>query len=184
VQHGCCSQCPRWRERQGFGLEQVFEGNPQGVAKKGHEHVRLRGVLDLVKDGAHGQFAFQRAEGGFGVGELDVTLPEMFRIRSGQVGAQQIGAFTRLLPVAAVLLKFPSELQTSPVFDYLSSYRSATCGWRAWIAPTRRSILPRSQSLPSATRLASADNAFSMRCEKRLRIAFSFSWRAVEWHRI
>jgi len=65
----------------------MLERDPHRVAEEGQEYVRLGAMLELVKDGAYGQFTFQSTECGFGFGELDVTLPEMFRVRGGQVGA-------------------------------------------------------------------------------------------------
>jgi len=117
VQVGCRGQSLRGRERHVFGLEQVFKRNPHGVAEKGHQHMRLGTVFQLVIDGAHRQFAFQRAEGGFGFGELDIALPELLRIGGRQVGAQQVCAFAGLLPAALLRAKFPVQLQMPLLLD-------------------------------------------------------------------
>ena len=66
----------------------------------------LDASLDPVKDGSQVQLAFECAEDGFNVGELDVLLPELLGIAIGQIGAKQIGALmepgtAQLFPVSA-----------------------------------------------------------------------------------
>ncbi len=47
----------------------MFERNPQGITQERDEDVRFHAVFFLMEDRPDGQFAFQRAEGGFGFGQ-------------------------------------------------------------------------------------------------------------------
>ena len=61
--------------------------------------MRLNAVLALMPDRTHVQLIFLDAESGFGLGELDVGLPELPIAPIGDVRAQQIGAFRERGPV-------------------------------------------------------------------------------------
>jgi hypothetical protein len=58
----------------------------QAVSDKGDENVRL-------VDQADSQIALEIAEGFLDLGQLDIKLPELSRIDSDQIGAQQITTF-------------------------------------------------------------------------------------------
>src|SRR5437868_13559853 len=59
----------------------------------------LNAILALVPDRPHVQLIFLDAEGGFGLRELDVGLPELLIAPINDVRAQEIGTFRECGPV-------------------------------------------------------------------------------------
>jgi hypothetical protein len=65
----------------------------RAVSDKGDENVRFNPLLELMVDRADSQIALEIAEGFLNLGQLDIKLPELSRIDSNQIGAQQITTF-------------------------------------------------------------------------------------------
>src|SRR5438552_7942155 len=92
----------RAQQGQGFGRrkgrtvadQQVFQRDPQRVAEKRHQDVRLGTALQLVKDWPDRQLTLQSPKRRFGFRELNVVLPQALGFVRRQVGAQQVSAFT------------------------------------------------------------------------------------------
>ena len=84
-----------------------------------------------MKDGPDRQFALERPEGRLGFGQLDVFLPQFFGTLGLQIGAQQVGSFAQLAASPGALLATPVQSNAFGRFLQATSYRSATCGWRA-----------------------------------------------------
>ena len=107
----------RWAERRrAIGCGEFLEHGARGVAKAGallphlealpqHEgeeadqDVGLHAIGALMPDRSHAQLILLDAEGGLGLGELDVGLPELLVAPVVDVGAQQIGAFGECGPM-------------------------------------------------------------------------------------
>ena len=108
-------------ERWCLGRGEFLEADMHGVAEEGDHDVGFNPRLELVPDGAHLDFAFQGAEGGFGLGELDIGLPEARRIvrASGPMGAQEVGpiAVDRGFPFALVPLPLEAAVVAGAVFE-------------------------------------------------------------------
>ena len=93
-----------------FAFQEVFECDPEGVTQKRDEDVRFHAMLFLMEDRPDGEFAFQCAEGGFGLGQLDVFLPEFLAAFFLQVRTQQVGAFASIAPGAALFNQLPFQV--------------------------------------------------------------------------
>ena len=61
----------------------LLQTNPETVTEEGNQDMGFNAALDPVKDGSQVQFAFECAENGFNLGELNVLLPELLRIAIG-----------------------------------------------------------------------------------------------------
>ena len=68
-----------------------LEALPQHEGEEAHEDVGLNAILALMPDRAHVQLILLDTESGFGLGELDVGLPELLIAPVGDVRAQQTG---------------------------------------------------------------------------------------------
>ncbi len=97
----------------------MFEGDPERVTQKGHQHVGLGTMLPLMKNGTDRQGAFQNPENCFGFGQLKVSLPKFVRRGGGKTGAPQVSALSSLLPSAAIFADFPIQFQFSLSFNQL-----------------------------------------------------------------
>jgi hypothetical protein len=168
-------------------VQQVFQRHPARVAEKGDQEMGFHAVLQLMEERSDGQLAFQRPEGGFRFGQLDVLRPELLGRLSLKIRAQHIRALARGAPGAprqarrASINRQASRSRPRSSRTPISS-RSATMGSRAGRRPSARSILARSARRPVATRCASRCRASSSRVETRRRRARSFSRRAIERH--
>lgn len=65
---------------------------PQHEGEKADEDMSLHAILALVPDRTEVELVLLDAEGGFGLGELDIGLPELLIAPIADVGAQEIGA--------------------------------------------------------------------------------------------
>lgn len=63
-------------QRGGFGGGELFEADVHGASEESDHDVGFDTLRDLVPDRTHLDFAFDGAEGGFGLGELHIRLPE------------------------------------------------------------------------------------------------------------
>src|SRR5439155_4066572 len=72
---------------------------PQHESEEADEDVGLDAVLALMPDRAHVQLILLDPKGRFGLGELDVGLPQLFVAPIGDVRAQEIGALRKRSPV-------------------------------------------------------------------------------------
>ena len=88
VEHS--SRCEARRQR----LEPCAQRDVQAVGQEGDEDVRLDAVLELMVDRAQVQIVLHGLEGGLDLDELDVEPPQLGRGFAGEIGAQQIAAFT------------------------------------------------------------------------------------------
>ena len=71
-------------------MQAAGQGDVQAVGQKAHEDVRLDARLDMMPDRAQAQIAFERLEGGFNLGQLQVGFPERARLVAGAKGAQRV----------------------------------------------------------------------------------------------
>ena len=76
-----------------------LEALPQDEGEKADEDVSLDAVLALMPDRTEVQLIFLDAESGFGLGELDIGLPELLIAPIADVRSQEIGAFRERGPV-------------------------------------------------------------------------------------
>src|ERR1700687_6415316 len=81
-------------EPGGERLEPSAQRDVQTVSQEGDEDVRLDTVLELMVDRAQVQIVLHGLEGGLDLDELDVEPPQLGRVFAGEIGAQQIAAFT------------------------------------------------------------------------------------------
>jgi hypothetical protein len=106
-----------------------FQAFPQYEGEKADEDVGLDPVGALVPDRADCELIFLDAEGGFGLGKLDIGLPELFIAPVGDVRAQQIGAFRHIGPLIerSTRLDFQAEAgRTVLFFEMHQETRSGT----------------------------------------------------------
>ena len=83
VEHGA------WREAWSQGFELRSQRDVKAIGNERNEDVRLDALLELMEDRAQLQIILHGLEGGFDFDELNVELPELGRILSGQIGAQR-----------------------------------------------------------------------------------------------
>ena len=76
-----------------------FEALPQHESEKADQDMSLDAFGVLVPDGAHFQLILLDAKSRFGLGELDVGLPELLIAPIADVRAQEIGALGECGPV-------------------------------------------------------------------------------------
>jgi hypothetical protein len=76
------------------GVEAARESDLHAVGQESDEDVSFDPPLVLVEDRTDCEVAFEIAEGLFDGDELDVILPELGWIIVGEIGAQEITAFT------------------------------------------------------------------------------------------
>ena len=76
-----------------------LEALPQHEGEEAHEDVGLQTVGSLVPDRSHVQLIFLDAKSCFGLGELDVGLPQLFIAPIGDVRAQEISPLRERGPV-------------------------------------------------------------------------------------
>ena len=86
---------------QALGAHPLFKGAPQGQGQEADQDVSLHPVGLLVEDRAQPQIALGGAKRSFGLGELDVPLPQLLRVAFRVVGAQQVRAMGVLRPSGA-----------------------------------------------------------------------------------
>src|ERR1700674_3591410 len=86
----------------------------QRITKKGHQHVGLYPLFQLMEKRTDGQLALECAEGSFHFRQLHVLLPEICSTMHCQIRAQQIGALSRFEPL--LLLRLLPPDQTRPLF--------------------------------------------------------------------
>ena len=75
------------------GLSRGAQRDVQAIGQEGDEDVRLDALLELMVDRAQLQIVLQVLEGGLDLDELDVELPQLGRVPSAQIGAQEVAAF-------------------------------------------------------------------------------------------
>ncbi len=78
-----------------------LEALPEHESEEANEDVSLDAVLALMPDRAQVQLILLNAERRFGLGELDVSLPELLVAPIGDVRAQEIGALRERGPIVA-----------------------------------------------------------------------------------
>lgn len=90
-----------------------LEALPQHEGKETDEDMGLHAIFALMPDRAHVELVFLDAEGGFGLGELDIGFPELLIAPIGDVGAQGITAFGKGRPIVegGVASKRQTELR-------------------------------------------------------------------------
>lgn len=76
-----------------------FEAFPRHEGEKAHEDMSLDAILALVPDQTHVELILLDTKGGFGLGELDIGLPEPPIAPIRDVRARQIGALRERGPV-------------------------------------------------------------------------------------
>ena len=76
-----------------------LEALPQGEGEETHEDVSLDPVLALMPNRPQVQTIFLNAKSRFGLGELDVSLPQLMVAPIADVRAQEIGPFRQRRPV-------------------------------------------------------------------------------------
>src|ERR1700730_5565708 len=69
-----------------------LETFPQHESEKADQDMSLDALGALMPDGPQVQLILVDAKGGFGLGELNVGLPELLLVPVGNIRAQQIGA--------------------------------------------------------------------------------------------
>ena len=87
-----------------------LEALPQHEGEKADQDMRLHAIGALVPDRPHVQLILLDAEGRFGLGELDVGLPELLIAPIADVRAQQISALRERGPVVEQALR--ADVQT------------------------------------------------------------------------
>ena len=117
-----------WRER----LQLLAERDVQAVGEEGDKDVRFDAPLFLVEHRPDGQIAFERFEGGFDLDELQIELPELGRIRRGEVRAQQIASFAsaNLLELVAIELVSESSHNLWGLRPRSAATRPVSSSWR------------------------------------------------------
>ena len=76
-----------------------FETLPEHEGEEANEDVSLDAVLALMPDRTQVQLILLNAKRGFGLGELDVSLPELLVAPIADVRAQEIGALRERGPI-------------------------------------------------------------------------------------
>ena len=76
-----------------------FETFPEHEGEEANEDVSLDAVLALMPDRTQVQLILLNAKRGFGLGELDVSLPELLVAPIADVRAQEIGALRERGPI-------------------------------------------------------------------------------------
>src|SRR5271169_2136223 len=92
----------------------MLEGYLQRITKKGHQHVGLHPLFQLMEQRPDGQLALERTKGSFHFRQLHILLPEICSTIHCQIRAQQIGSLSRFEPL--LLLRFLPPDQTRPLF--------------------------------------------------------------------
>jgi hypothetical protein len=128
--------------------------------------VRLDAALQLVIDGV-----LEVLEGGFDLGELDVELPQLSRLASAQIGAQQVAPFAS--PRLAQLLRSSVYLKLEPRGTTSTSTKRHAARALARAAPSFISSSSR-VSFMACSYLSRAHSHFNW----RRRIALSLAMRA------
>ena len=94
--------------------------------RKRDQQVRLHAPLKLMEDGADGELAFQGAERGLRLGQLDVLRPQLLDRLALKIGPEQIGALASVAQARRSSIsrqrsrRWPSSARTA------ISYKSAT----------------------------------------------------------
>ena len=66
---------------------------PQHEGQKADQDMSLNAIGALMPDRAHPQLVFLDPKSRFGLGQLDVGLPELFLAPVGNIRTQEVGAF-------------------------------------------------------------------------------------------
>src|SRR6185437_8135620 len=93
-----------------------LETLPSNEGEKANEDVSLNAVLSLVPDRTHVQLVLLDLEGGFGLGELNIGLPQLLIAPISNVGTQQIGSFRESGTVAERGVISEPEAETCRAF--------------------------------------------------------------------
>ena len=72
---------------------------PHHEGEETDKDMGLNAIFALMPDGTDVELIFLNAEGGFGLGELDVSFPEFFAAPVVDIGTQEIGALRDCSPV-------------------------------------------------------------------------------------
>ena len=147
----------------------------------------LDAILALMPDRTHVELIFLDTESGFGLRELDVSLPELLIAPIGDVRAQQIGALRERGPV--VECDVANDLQAQACRTAVRLQRDCEAAGGALVLLEDAADLPVQRSGSSlfferAIRAASRSSAASMRWLNLSCMAFSLLRRSVERHRI
>src|SRR6266852_1933028 len=89
----------------------------QRITKKGHQHVGLHPLFQLMEQRPDGQVALERTKDSFHFRQLHVLLPEICSTIHCQIRAQQIGSLSRFEPL--LLLRLLPPDQAWPFFAIL-----------------------------------------------------------------
>ena len=81
-----------WEVAKPGALLPHLQALPQHESEEAHEDVGLDALRALVPDRAYVHLIFLDPKSRFGLGELDVALPQLFIVPIGDVRAQEIGA--------------------------------------------------------------------------------------------
>src|SRR5712671_7190802 len=68
----------------------MLQRHLQAVSQKGDQNVRVGAMFQLMIDGTYAEFALERSEDRFDLGQLHVTGPQHAGISCAKVGAQQV----------------------------------------------------------------------------------------------
>ncbi len=102
--------CKAWAgESPAHRAERVLEGDPQGVAEEGDEDMGLDTGRLLMPDRPDRQLTRERAKRSLDLGELDIAGPQGGRVGGRQIGAQQIGAGSSLVPRMVLRAELPVQ---------------------------------------------------------------------------
>ena len=105
----------------------MLDGDQEMVGKDAEEDVRIDASFKMMEDGALGQGALHRTEGGLGAGQRHVDAPGLVGGQVGAVGLQQVGAVQFAgAGVARKVLKSTSE--------FASSHRKAAQAATFWFS--------------------------------------------------
>ena len=85
----------------------IGQSQPQGcveaIGEEGDKDVRFNALLILVMDRSYAQITFEVFEGFFDLDELRVEFPQLSRIVTGKIVAQQIASFATKPQASSVL---------------------------------------------------------------------------------
>src|SRR5713101_7909320 len=148
------------RRCQPRGVQQqaLLQRHLQTVSEEGDQNVRVGAMLQLMIDGAYAEFALERSEDRFDLGQLHVTAPKHAGISGRKVGAQQVMSVTpfRLLEFFLIYTKLEGLARDLLAFLwYLHLHEpesAARCCFRS--AQAHQQLDQRGQAAPHGTELS------------------------------
>ena len=102
-------------------LGHLMQRLPEDVRQEADQDMGLDPLFGLVPDRADSQVALVDSERRFGLGQLDVRLPEVFGRPVGDVGAEQITALVERRPLTPRLVLLPGDDRPAVDFSDVTS---------------------------------------------------------------